>query len=89
MEEFKNYMDEKGLQDCELDTRLYMQMVCRHQQAIIDNQAAEIAVLRKLLNDIVDCELMCDNNLYSIGLIDENGNPTPLLTGINEDATDD
>ena len=56
------------------------------QQAIIDKQAAEIAALRGFANKVVNSRF---RDLYlgkskKYGLIDENGNPTKLLTGESE-----
>jgi len=53
-------------------------------QACAEQKDKEIAALRELLNEIVDCELIDDDGLYSLGIIDENGNPTKLLTGEEE-----
>jgi len=55
-------------------------------QAIIDKQAAEIAALRGFANKVVNSRF---RDLYlgkskKYGLIDENGNPTKLLTGESE-----
>jgi len=65
------------------------------KQGIIDKQADELAALREFANELLTDDIGCDGHpfinemLIKHNLIDENGNPTPLLTGINEDATDD
>lgn len=53
-------------------------------QAKLDAQAEELAALRKLLTDVVESERICDTDLCEMGLIDENGHLTPLLTVAKE-----
>lgn len=57
----------------------------RQKAAEIEKQAAEIEALKIMLNEIVDCDLITDDQAYNLGLIDKNGNPTPLLTGVKDE----
>lgn len=54
-----------------------------NQQAKIDAQSEEIKALRGFARDMFNYELVVDGHFEAHGLIDENGNPTKLLTGEN------
>jgi hypothetical protein len=92
LDDFKLKQEQRGFHNVYPSRSEVWKACAEGKDKIIEQQAADLAALREFANEVIDY-----NNLYlsnkngfvdryskCYSLIDENGNPTSLLTGVKD-----